>query len=152
MRYEHVQTGRLHWILYVALAMMLAGAWSVRFEQPVSTILFATAIFIAPLPLMFQTLTVRDEGDRLAVRFGPIGLFKKTIPYAEIKAFARDRSKWIDGWGIHCIPGRGWTYNLWGFDCVTVTVGSKTIRIGTDDPEGLVAFLTERLGPENNRA
>ena len=27
----------------------------------------------------------------------------------------------LDGWGIHLSPSGGWTWNLWGFDCVDVT-------------------------------
>ena len=41
------------------------------------------------------------------------------------------RSSLIDGWGIHWIPGRGWTYNLWGFGCVVIQQGKKTTRVGT---------------------
>ena len=37
------------------------------------------------------------------------------------------------------MPGRGWTYNLWGFDCVKLTLGRKIIRVGTNDAEGRVA-------------
>lgn len=151
MRYEHVQVGRLHWILVVATVLMVIGACAVHFDPPVSRILLSAAVVMSVLPLTFRTLTVRDEGDRLAVRFGPIRLFRKTIPYAEIKEVVRDRSKWIDGWGIHWVPFRGCTYNLWGFDCVKLTVKGRTIRIGTDDPDGLVAFLTERIAEENKQ-
>jgi hypothetical protein len=45
------------------------------------------------------------------------------------------------------VPGRGWTYNLWGFDCVRLTFkNGRTVRVGTDDPIGLAAFLQPKLG------
>lgn len=47
----------------------------------------------------------------------------------------------MDGWGIHYILGRGWTYNLWGFGCVKLTLGRKVVRVGSDDVENLVEFL-----------
>ena len=52
----------------------------------------------------------------------------------------------IDGWGIHYIPGRGWTYNLWGFGCVKLTVRGKVVRVGTNDVENLARFLGEKTG------
>ena len=50
---------------------------------------------------MFRTLTVRDEGDLLAVRYGPLPMFSKTIRYSEIESIEPDRTKVVDGWGIH---------------------------------------------------
>ena len=78
------------------------------------------------------------------MRFGPLPLFRKRIPYRDIAAVEQGRSRWIDGWGIHFVPGRGWTYNLWGFDCAELRVGGRRLRIGTDDAEGLVSFLRQR--------
>jgi len=36
-------------------------------------------------------------------------------------------------------------YNMWGFDCVKIRLGKKTIRVGTDDVTGLVNFLKTKL-------
>jgi hypothetical protein len=60
-------------------------------------------------------------------------------------AVEQGQTSLIDGWGIHFIPLRGWTFNLWGFDCAKITLGSKVVRVGTDDAENLVTFLRERL-------
>ena len=57
----------------------------------------------------------------------------------------RGRSSWIDGWGIHWIPGRGYTYNLWGFSCAKLDVRGRTVRIGSDDADKLVEFLKSKL-------
>ena len=54
------------------------------------------------------------------------------------------RTSIIDGWGIHYIPGRGTTYNLWGFGCVKLSLGRKAFRIGSDDVDNLVAFLRRK--------
>jgi hypothetical protein len=44
------------------------------------------------------------------------------------------------------VPQRGWTYNLWGFDCVRLTMRNGRIhRVGTDDSDALYTFLQERL-------
>ncbi len=46
---------------------------------------------------------------------------------------------------IHFIFGRGWTYNLWGFGCVKLTLGKKALRVGTDDAESLAEFLRGKV-------
>ena len=52
----------------------------------------------------------------------------------------------LDGWGIHYIPGRGWTYNVWGFACVKLTLGRKVIRVGTDDADELAKAIRAKMG------
>ena len=150
MPYQHTQTGRLHHLLYIVVGILLVGAW---FTQNVpgmigmAVILVIAAAVILALSFAMTTLSVQDEGDRLAIRFGPVPLFSKTISYAEITAVEPDRTKLIDGWGIHYIPGRGTTWNVWGFDCVKLTLGRKVVRVGTDDVEKLVAFLHAKISP-----
>ena len=87
-----------------------------------------------------------DEGDRLALRFGPLPLLRKMIRYADITSVEIGRTKIIDGWGMHHVPGRGWTYNLWGFACVKLTLGRKIIRVGTDDADELAKIIREKMG------
>jgi hypothetical protein len=45
------------------------------------------------------------------------------------------------------VPGRGWTYNLWGRDCAKLTVRGSTIRIGSDDVARLVELLHKKIKP-----
>ena len=100
---------------------------------------------MAGLAFCFRSLTVADDGDRLTIRFGPVPLFRTSIPYADMTGVEAGKSTVIDGWGIHYVPGRGWTYNLWGFGCVVVYRGKTIIRIGSDDVENLVDFLNRRI-------
>ncbi len=81
----------------------------------------------------------------MAVHSGPLPVFKTKIPYSSITAVKAARSSILDGWGIHWLPGRGVIYNVWGFDCVRITVGKKTVRIGTDDVDGLTEYLRARI-------
>ena len=71
---------------------------------------------------------------------------RKTIRYADITGVEVGRTRIIDGWGVHYVPRRGWTYNLWGFGCVKLTLGRKIIRVGTDDAEELVNVVREKMG------
>ena len=95
--------------------------------------------------IVFSFMVVRDEGTHLAINFGPIPLIRRRIAYAEITSVEPGRSSLIDGWGDHWLPGRGRIYNLWGFDCVKLQMGKKTLRIGSDDVAGLVGFLKQTI-------
>ncbi len=124
---------------------MIVGAWLIREELAVVVLLLViTAIFVL-CALMFGSLTIRDEGEWLALRYGPLPVLRKRIRYADITSVEAGRTSIIDGWGIHYIPGRGWTYNLWGFGCARLTLGRKVIRIGSDDVDNLVRFLRGKV-------
>jgi hypothetical protein len=147
MGYNHTQKAPLHLIFYPLVIWLLVLAWMSR-QQPVAALIsVAGAVFFIATAFMFRQLTVRDEGEWLAIRFGPLPVFRKRIAYGDISSVESSRSALIDGWGIHCFPGRGCTYNLWGFDCAQLRVQGKTIRVGSDDVENLVAFLRTKLPP-----
>lgn len=141
-RYEHTQVGPIFWLLIGFAAVF--GALALGDSPAARYFSFPLALF-ALLAAGFRSLTVRDAGDRLELRFGPLPIFTKSIPYASMQRVELSRSTLIDGWGIHWIPGRGWIWNLWGFDCVRIELPGGALRIGTDDPEGLEGFLRERL-------
>ena len=143
--YEHTQTAPLHWLLYPPGVLLLTAAWLNRTQVVLALTLFAVAVLLLALSFAFQRLTVRDEGSWLAIRYGPLPVFRTCISYADITSVESGRSSWIDGWGIHWIPGRGYTYNLWGFACVKLVVRGRVVRIGTDDVDKLVEFLKTKL-------
>lgn len=150
MNYEHTQRGWIQHIVYVTAIVLVIGAWLARSEPLVAWLVLLNAVILAVAALMFGSLTVRDEGEWLALRFGPLPVVRKRIRYADITAVEPDRTKIIDGWGIHYIIGRGWTYNVWGFGCVKLTLGKKVIRVGTDDVANLAEFLGKRTAPPLN--
>ena len=143
--YGHVQRSPLHFLLYLLTAYMFVFAWQIRADATPSIIVLVVAVVMFVLALSFQTLTVSDDGERLDVRYGPLNLFGTKIDYDDITSVEQGKTSLIDGWGIHFIPFRGWTINLWGFECAKIWRGKKVIRIGTDDSENLVKFLRERL-------
>ena len=146
MTYTHTQSGRWHYVLFALTLAILAGAWITRSHPPLAIILLVSAATFALCGLVFGSLTISDEGDRLALHFGPLPLLRKRIRYADITAVEIGRTSILDGWGIHFIPGRGWTYNVWGFACVKLTLGRKVIRVGTDDAEGLAKIIRKKIG------
>jgi hypothetical protein len=55
------------------------------------------------------------------------------------------KNPWYYGWGIHLTPS-GWLYNVSGFWAVELQMkNGKKYRIGTDDPEGLVQVIQDKL-------
>ena len=135
----------MYLILLAVSALMVAAAWSAR-GTPVAIVVLVAAAVIGALAFCFHSLTVSDEGQWLRVRFGPLPLFGTRIEYADITAVEAARSRFVDGWGVHYLAGRGWSYNLWGFDVVVVHQGKRTVRIGSDDAENLAAFLQAKTG------
>ena len=144
MHYQHKQTSPLNLVLYVLGVVLLAAAWASRTDRAVSIVLVGSAGVMIFAGLCVGYLVVRDEGDFLALRFGPLPIFRRLIAFSKISAVEPSRSTVLDGWGIHYIPGRGITYNIWGFDCVKMKVDNRTIRVGTDDVLGLVRFLKDK--------
>jgi hypothetical protein len=145
MTYNHTQHGRRHNVLFAFAFASLSDAWLVRGESIVATLLAIAATF-ALCGLMFGSLTIRDEGPWLSLRFGRLPVFRKRIRYADITCVETGHISLLDGWGIHYFPGRGWTYNIFGLDCVKLTLGRKIIRVGTGDAENLVKVICKRTG------
>ena len=127
----------------IGISTVVAAIWVP--DPTVQWILYISAGTTFFLSLCFRNLTVRDEGENLLISFGPIPLFHRRIPYNDVESVEQARSTVLDGWGIHLSPSGGWTWNIWGFDCVDVRLARRRkIRIGTDDPAGLSEFLKRR--------
>jgi len=141
--YHHTQTAPVYLLLVVvSLAVLALGVFA---GGPVLFLVLVSAILLFGA-FAFQHLTTQDAGDHLHIEFGPVPLFVRRVDYARIRSVERTRSDPLDGWGIHWIPGRGWIWNLWGRDCVRVRFDDgKVLRIGTDDPGGLLRVLEERV-------
>jgi hypothetical protein len=145
MQYHHTQTGGFHYFLYSAAVVLAAVAWLFAGKLGVAPLLSGVALLLAASGWIFQCMTVRDEGDQMAICYSPLEIAFKRIHYSQIRSAEKSRSSILDGWGIHWVPGRGTTYNVWGFDCVELEVGNRRIRIGSDDVDNLVAFLRSKI-------
>lgn len=146
MEYTHTQSAPL-WLLLLAtgVAMLISAAF-IEQQDAIATMMMAgVGGLMLVLACSFRELTVSDQGEYLRIQFGPLPLFGRSIPYSSITAAEAGRSRLVDGWGIHWVPGRGWTFSLWGFDCIVLHLGSRIVRIGTDDVDGLLSFLQSRI-------
>jgi hypothetical protein len=144
--YSHTQKAPLCLIVYGTAIAMFIGAGMARNEFPIQVILVGTGIVMCALAMAFHCLTVMDLGDILAIRFGPLPLFRRTVRYEDCDKVEVGRTLLLDGWGIHYSIRGGWVWNLWGRDCVVVRLKNGGIlRIGTDDAGKLARFLEGRI-------
>jgi hypothetical protein len=128
--------------------MLLVLAWVLRKEPIIPYVFLPTGLFMFVLAASFHHLIVVDECDRLAVQFGPVPLFRRTVRYEDIEEVEVGRTTILDGWGIHLSLRGGWVWNLWGRDCVMLKLRRGKLRIGTDDAENLARSWQRRSGEE----
>ena len=141
--YKHKQVGWL--IIGVFTPVVLAlSIWVVYFPVIYAII---TAIFLFLTMLFFSSLTVVADQAALTFYFGP-GLIKRKFLYSDIVKFEKVRNRWYYGWGIHWF-GRGWLYNVSGFDAVEISLKNGTVvRIGTDEVDTLYNYVASRIRTE----
>lgn len=152
--YHHTQRAPLCLLLYAIAFVMFVVAWVLDDVPPFPYLYPPLGVLILILAASFHYLTVEDLGDRLAIGFGPIRLFRRSVKYNDVQSVEVGRTTIFDGWGIHLSLRGGWVWNLWGRDCVVVRFkNGGTLRIGTDDAENLARFLDTKgraTRPPNN--
>jgi hypothetical protein len=145
--YQHTQRSPLCVLLYALAITFLVLGWVLRGTPPFLWMYPFLGLLILVLGASFHHLTVEDQGEKLLITFGPIGLFRRRIKYGDIVSVEAGRTTILDGWGIHVSLKGGWVWNIWGRDCVVIRLRNGGIlRIGTDDTENLLSFLAKRLG------
>jgi hypothetical protein len=144
--YQHRQRAPLCIGLYLVGITMLGVTFAVQGVPALGTVLPLVGLSMLVLAASFHYLAVEDEVDRLAIRFGPLPLFRRSVRYDEILSVETGRTLFIEGWGIHMSPRGGWVWNLWGYDCVVLHFAKGTLRIGTDDAANLAEFIRSRIG------
>ncbi|MCA9032684.1 MAG: hypothetical protein KDA66_17835 [Planctomycetaceae bacterium] len=144
--YSHTQKAPLCLLIYALAVLFIALGVFVQDAPPIAWLFPPIGLLMFVLAASIHHLTVEDRGDALAIRFGRIPLFRKTVNYADIEKVEVGRTLLLDGWGIHYSIRGGWVWNLWGRACVVVHFKNGGILwIGTDDAENLVAFLRRKV-------
>ena len=144
-QYHHTQSGPWY-LLLIALSLMMLIVAAIVVIPAVQWILELSGYGLLILSAAMCSMTIEDGGTHLLVMFGPLHLFRRRILYEEIKTFKRGRITWLEGWGIHTNLRGRWTWNIWGFECVELSLTQgRTLRLGTDDLAGLETMLKERV-------
>lgn len=91
----------------------------------------------------FSEFNITVDSDHLEWSFRG-GFWHKRVALTDIEHAKAVRNRWWYGWGIHLTP-RGWLYNVHGLSAVEiVTRNGHRFRIGTEEPEELVAEIEQR--------
>src|SRR4051812_20716801 len=77
--YSHTQKAPLCLVVYGTAIWMFAGACLTRSQPGVALLLAGVGVLMTVLALAFHHLSVADRGEALAVRFGPLPLFRRTV-------------------------------------------------------------------------
>lgn len=143
MYYQNTQQGAVTRVsLGFGAALCVIVSMSSNLPLFAWIILLAITVFLLLLMWVFGTLTVTVDGEELRHWFGP-GFWKKSYLLHDIESAKQVRNSWIFGWGIRLTP-HGWLYNVSGLDAVEVHLRSgRRFRIGTDDPQGLLASILQ---------
>ena len=139
--YRHSQFGTVNVVITVAfIPLAVLPAWLAGLAIVAWLILGSLVVVLA----LFSSLTVEIDAEHLRIRFG-IGLIRKDFPLDQVDTCRSVRNSWLDGWGIR-LTSHGWLYNVSGLEAVELKMkNDKTCRIGTDEPEVLVAALQAAL-------
>jgi hypothetical protein len=146
MLYEHVQTGRLAIPTSVFLIVVAGVALpSMEDGSTLGAVLLILTVFVViAVTVMFSRLKVTVDTADVIAAFG-VGWPKKRIPMSDISAARQVRNQWFYGWGLRMIPG-GSMFSVWGLDAVELELTSgKVFRVGTDEPEQVLAALPAYL-------
>lgn len=139
--YEHTQIG------YATLSLLALGIALVTFWLVVKGFTWLGFLLLVVLDLsliLFSTLTVVVRDGLLELTFGP-GIYHKRITLSEVQHCDVTRNPWFFGWGIRWIPG-GWLYNVSGLQAVVLLMrNGRQYRIGTDEPQKLLAAVKQAL-------
>ncbi len=150
MAFSLTQWGKWYFLIPLpALIMAIVEMVAPGPPVPWWSSLPATGI-IALAILSFSSLTIRDDGDALQVRFGPIPIFSRRIPYRDILSVEPAATRFVDGWGVHYNPRKGIIMNVWGYRCVRIVTKRRVYWIGTDDPEEVSQWVEYKIAAEQD--
>lgn len=144
--YCHAQRAPLCFLLYAIAIVLFVVAWFFRTVPPFPYLYPPLGVLMLVLAASFHHLTVKDQGERLSITFGPIALFRRSVKYEDVADAEIGRTTILDGWGIHKSLRGGWVWNLWGRDCVAIRFKNGGIlRVGTDDVDNLARFIAQKI-------
>jgi hypothetical protein len=147
--YSHTQNAPLCLLIYTLAVVFLALGWLFQDIPPIQWLYPPIGLMMLVIAASLHHLTVAVQGEVLAIRFGPVPLFRRTVRYAEIGSVVIGRTLLLDGWGIHLSVRGGWVWNVWGRTCVVIRFkNGGTLRIGTDDAENLARSLEVKIAQQ----
>ena len=132
-------------LLVIAASLLIKHGFSANQETYLYA--FLVLVFLACL-LTFYKLTIIVDSTTVSFKLG-IGLLGRSYEISEIKSCNPVKNLWIYGVGIHIykLPN-SWLYNVSGSKAIELRFkdSSKVVRIGTNQPDEVVAVIRELTG------
>jgi hypothetical protein len=112
----------------------------------VDFVLIMVMITLGICLLTFYKLTIIIDDINLSFKLG-IGLFSRKYKLSDIKECRAVKNNPLTGIGIR-LYSKGWLYNVSGLGAIELTFSNKAsrVRIGTDRPEEVAAYVNSKLG------
>lgn len=147
--YRHRQVGAIPIVILLLGVGAAAFGLGTMAQGTVRLVVGAVLVFLVAALVLFTSLVVDLDEERLWLGFGP-GLVHRSFPLGSIRDAREVRNHWYHGWGIRLIPhGWVWLWNVSGLDAVELELrNGRRFRIGTDQP-GELASAIRRMLPHN---
>jgi hypothetical protein len=140
--YKHTQIGYALLNSYT-IVFLIAGI--INLATGFSPLAVAALIIVLLTVSTFATLTVIVDRRAIRLRFG-VGIIRKEYRLDDIVGYQAVENPWYYLLGIRYTP-RGWLYAVSGSSAVELALkNGKYVRVGTDEPEKLIAALENALG------
>lgn len=145
MNYRHTQVGppALRFGVF-AFLLVIAAISAVAGSLAGVLIVVLAAAIVGTAMIVFSRFTVEVTEEALLAVFG-WGWPRRMLRWDEATAVRIARNSWWYGFGIRWFPG-GTLWNVWGLNAVEFDlVTGRKLRIGTDEPDELLAALVGRV-------
>lgn len=145
MTYRHTQKAA-GWVLPLGEGLILLSVLGAAASGEAVAVVIAliVALVLGTVVVLFTRLTVEVDTTVLSASFG-WGWPRKKLQLRDATSARIVRNRWWYGFGIRLIP-HGSMWNVWGLDAVELGLtGAKVLRIGTDEPESLLAAITRTV-------
>lgn len=147
MEYQHTQVGPLPILVGGFFGVISVVTLVNAGDEPEAVIaVLGAMVIIVTIVYGFSRLTVVVGPAELRARF-TWGWPNRVVPLAELSRYNHVRNKWWYGLGVRLAPNGAWIFSVWGLDAVELELKSgKKLRIGTDDPDRLIAAIALNKG------
>ncbi|MBP6336716.1 MAG: hypothetical protein KA375_03905 [Vitreoscilla sp.] len=145
--YSHSQSMKSLWLILSASALLISVTVALLPEGSPVWPLAPILMVHAALLLVFGTLTIELDAQGIEWRFGFLGRPRWQLALDDIASVELTRISWLEGWGIR-YTREGMLYNAHGLGAVRLRLkNGRNLRLGSDEPERLKAFIEGRLPP-----
>ncbi|MCC6647602.1 MAG: hypothetical protein IT374_18780 [Polyangiaceae bacterium] len=139
-RYHHTQPG---WVILGSTVPPALITLAVGTVPEIPT--WPTGLILLVAAALFASLTVDVADGAIVARFGP-GLIRRRVALRDVREARVVTNRWWYGWGLRLIRG-GTLYNVSGFHAVELALTDGRVwRVGTDEPEALLAAVRAQAG------